>query len=127
MAVTRVYEHPTIGSTAGAIPAAQRVADQVTFTLCDVDSSDLAIIVTHNMNLSAAELARGLPITIIQPVIASARGSAWMVGSAALPGTTGKATDTIQMTRLVAAAAGATGAGVVQIRVHLIRPHTIGR
>lgn len=127
MAVTRVFEHPTIGSTAGAIPAAARVADQVTFTLNDVDSADLAITVTHNMNLTAAELARGLPITIIQPVIASARGSAWMVGSAALPGTTGKATNTIDLTRLVAAAAGATGAAAIQVRVHLLRPHTIGR
>lgn len=124
MAVTRVFEHPTIGATA---PTAVQAKDQVTFTLNDVDSADLAITVTHNMNLSAAELARGLPITIIQPVIASARGSAWMVGSAALPGTTGKAANQIDLTRLVAAAAGATGAGVVQVRVHLLRPHTIGR
>lgn len=126
MAVTRVYEHPTIGSTAGAIPAAARVADQVTFTLNDVDSADLAIIVTHNMNLTTDDLARGLPIAVITPVDVTARSSGWMIGTAALPGTTGKATNTIQMTKIVNAGS-APGAGVIQVRVQLSRPHTIGR
>jgi hypothetical protein len=122
MAVTAVYEHPTIGTVA---PTALQAKDRVTFTLNDIDTADVAITVTHNMGFNTAELAAGFPIVILQPLRASARTSQWIVGSVALPGDTGKAANAIDLTRVVGA--GDTGTAVAQIRVHLLRPHTIGR
>jgi hypothetical protein len=122
MAVSAVYEHPVVGTVA---PTALQAKDQVTFTLNDIDTADVAITVTHNMGFSTAELALGFPIVILQPLRASARTSQWIVGSAGLPGDTGKAANSIALTRVVSA--GDTGTAVAQIRVHLLRPHTIGR
>ena len=81
MAVTAVFEHPVIGTTP---PTALQAEDRVTLTLNDIDSADVAITVTHNLGLSTAELAAGFPITVLQPLRASARTSQWIVGSAAL-------------------------------------------
>lgn len=126
MAVTAIYEYPYTGvAPSPTAPAAAAVADRVTFTLNDVVSADAAIVVTHNMGLNTAELAAGFPIVVLQPLRASARTSQWIVGSAALPGDTGKAANAISLTRVVSA--GDTGTAVAQIRVHLLRPHTIGR
>ena len=122
MAVLAVYQHPVAGFVA---PTAVQAKDRVTFTLNDVVSADASITVTHNMGLSAAELAAGFPIAILTPLRASSWSSQWLVGSAALPGATGKTTDTIQLTRVVSA--GDTGTAVAQISVTLLRPHTIGR
>jgi hypothetical protein len=123
MPSTATYEHPVIGLVA---PAALLVADQVTFTINDVANADVALIVTHNMGLSAAELAAGLPIVTLVPLRASARAADWIIGSAALPGITGKTANTIQLTKVAGAGVDA-GAGIAQIRVHLQRPHSIGR
>jgi hypothetical protein len=123
MAATVVYEHPAAGGTP---PTALQTNEQVTFTINDVVSADTAITVTHNLGLSTAELAAGLPITILQPLRASALAAQWIVGSAALPGATGKTTNAIDLTK-VNAVGNDSGTAVAQIRVHLIRPHTIGR
>ena len=122
MAATVNYQHPVVGTTA---PTALQAKERVTFTINDITSADVTIIVTHNMAISAADLAAGSPIVILEPLRASAWSSQWLVGSAALPGATGKTTDTIQLTRVVSA--GDTGTAVAQIRVTLLRPHTIGR
>lgn len=126
MAVTAVYEHPT---SPGA-PSLLQAKEQVTFTLNDVLNADTTIIVTHNMALSAADLAAGLPIVVFEPLRATARGaagSAWCVGSAALPGIAGKTANAIQLTKTAGAGSNDPGAGVAQIRIHLLRPHSIGR
>jgi len=126
MAVTANFEHPPTGTTN---PTAVQVADRVTFTLNDVFTADVGITVTHNMGLSTAELARGLPIVVLQPLLAAARESLWCVGSTAdaAAGTTGKNANTIVLARIAGGATAASGTAVAQIRVHLLRPHTIGR
>jgi hypothetical protein len=123
MAATIVYEHPIAG---GVAPSALQAEDQVSFTINDVVSADTAITVTHNMGLSVADLAAGLPIVVLQPLRASARAAQWIIGSAALPGATGKTANAIDLIK-VNAVGNDTGTAVAQIRVHLIRPHTIGR
>ena len=123
MAATAVYEHPVIGLVA---PTALQAIDQVTFTINDVADADTTLIVTHNMGLSAVELAAGLPIVTLVPLRASARAADWLVGSAALPGITGKTANTIELTKTAPAGVDAV-VGVAQIRVHLQRPHSIGR
>lgn len=123
MAVTVVYEHPVAGDTA---PTAAQAKEQVTFTLNNVVTADSAIIVTHNMGLSVADLAAGLPIVVLQPLRPSANTAQWIIGSAALPGATGKTANAIQLTK-VSTTGSDTGTAVAQIRIHLRRPHTIGR
>lgn len=123
MAATPFYETPATGYV---VPTAVQVKDQVTFVLTDVVTADAAVIVTHNMAMSAADLAAGFPIVVLQPLRASARGAEWLVGSAALPGATGKTANAIQLSK-VNTAGSDTGSAVAQIRVHLLRPHTIGR
>jgi hypothetical protein len=126
MAVTAVYEYPITGVAPSPLaPTAVQVADRVTFTLNDVVSADASVTVVHNMGFNTAELAAGFPIVVMQPLRASARTSQWIIGSAALPGDTGKAANSIDLTRVVGA--GDTGTAVAQIRIHLLRPHTIGR
>jgi hypothetical protein len=78
MAVTAVFELPATGLVN---PAAEQVADRVTFTLNDVVTGDTVITVTHNMNLSAADLAAGFPIVVLQPLRATARSANWVVGT----------------------------------------------
>lgn len=127
MAVTAVFEHPPTGLVN---PAAAVVKDRVTFTLNDVLSADVGITVTHNMNLSTADLAAGFPIVVVQPLLAGARDSAWCVGSTAnaAAGTTGKNANTIVLTREGGVGVTAdAGAAIMQIRITLLRPHTIGR
>lgn len=123
MAATIVYEHPVAGSVA---PTALQAKEQVTFTLNDVVTADSAITVTHNMGMSTADLAAGLPLVIFQPLRASARAAQWLIGSAALPGATGKTANSIDLTK-VGTLGSDSGTAVAQIRVHLIRPHSIGR
>ena len=124
MAATAVFQHPIIGG--GPPLAITQVKDEVTFTINDVADADTTLIVTHNMGLSVADLAKGFPICIIEWLRASARASLWIVGSAAQPGITGKTANTIELTKVAPAGVDA-GAGVAQIRVHLLRPHTIGQ
>jgi hypothetical protein len=123
MAATIVYEHPVAG---GVAPTALQAKEQVTFTINDVVTADTAITVTHNMGMTTADLAAGLPIVVLQPLRASARAAQWIIGSAALPGATGKTANTIDLTK-VNGLGSDSGTAVAQIRVHLIRPHSIGR
>lgn len=114
MAISVNYEHPVTGAVA---PTALQTIDEVTF-ICDggaAGGADTAVIVTHNMGLSVADLAAGRPEVILEPLTAVARLSLWVV--------TAKAADTITLGK----AAGAGTVGAAQLRVHIRRPHTIGR
>ena len=117
MAATPVYEYPVAGTAPGVVPTAAQVKDLVTFTVIGSAAAE-TIAVTHNMNLSAAELALGLPIVHLEPLFASAGTEAisasWIVAA--------KAAATLSLTHL---AAGSSD--VPQLRVHVLRPHTIGR
>lgn len=119
MAVTVTYEHPVTGIVA---PTALQTKEQVTATVIATLDADAAAIIVHNMGLTAAELALGLPIVVLEPILAAARTSDWIVGSAALPA--GKDANTIQVSKTIA---GGSGNGAAQLRVNILRPHTIGR
>lgn len=118
MAATAVYEYPVAG-TAGVIPAptVAQVKDLVTFAVIGSAAAE-TIAVTHNMNLSLAELTLGFPIVILEPLFASAGtevlSASWIVAA--------KATATVSLTHL---AAGSSD--IPMLRVHVLRPHTIGR
>jgi hypothetical protein len=124
MAVTAVFEHPP---TALVDPAAAIVKDRVTFTLNDVSTGDVSIVVTHNMNMSVEDLAAGFPIVVVQPLRDSARYNQLTIGTVALPGVLAKATNAISLSMVIADTAGDSGIAVAQVRIHLLRPHTIGR
>jgi len=117
MAATVVYEYPVAGTAPGVVPTAAQVRDMVTFTVIGSAAAE-TIAATHNMNLSAAELAAGLPVVVLEPLFASAGTEAisasWIVAA--------KATATLSLTHL---AAGSSD--IPQLRVHVRRPHTIGR
>lgn len=123
MPSTAVYEHPVAGLVA---PTALQAADMVSFTINDVAAADVTLQVVHNLGFTAAELAQGKPVVTLEPLLASARASDWIVGSAAFPGITGVQANTIDLTKTAPAGAD-PGIGVAQIRVHIQRPHSIGR
>lgn len=109
------YEYPTTG-----VPAAVQVKDLVTFTIVATASAGVAVAVTHNMNISVADLALGFPEVILEPLYGTAGtealidAGAWIVSA--------KAANTVTLTK---AATG--GAPAAVIRAHVLRPHTIGR
>ena len=115
MAITVGYLHPVIG--AGA-PAAVQVATQVTATVIASVDADANADITHNMNLTAAELAAGFPIVVLEPVTAFAQLSLWYVPTAS------KTATGVRVTKSVA---GGSGNAAIQLIVHILRPHTIGR
>lgn len=109
MAGTAVYEYPVAG---GVAPTALQTKETVVATLL----SDGLIgdgIITHNMGLSAADLAAGRPVINLERYAAGALAAQWIV--------TAFDANTVTCTQL--AAGGATNT----IRVTIRRPHTIGR
>lgn len=115
MAITVTYEHPVAGLVA---PTAVQVATQVTATVIASADGDTNADITHNMALSVAELAAGFPIVILEPLTAPAQLSLWYVPAA------NKTTNAVRVTKSVA---GGSGNAAAQLRVHILRPHTIGR
>jgi len=117
MAATVVYEYPVAGTAPGVVPTAVQVKDLVTFAVIGSAAAE-TIAATHNMSLSAADLAAGLPIVILEPLFASAGTEAisasWIVSA--------KAAATLSLAHL---AAGSSD--IPMLRVHVLRPHTIGR
>jgi hypothetical protein len=117
MAVTVTYEHPVAG---GAAPTAAQALGLVTANIIDTSTAIAAAVVSHNMNLSVAELALGFPQVILTPLFASvgneAIGSDWVL--------TAKAANTVSLAKVSGAG---TGSALPQLRVHVLRPHTIGQ
>lgn len=119
MAILVTYEHPTQGSAAVATPTAVQVADLVTFNVSAVSADTAAAGIAHNMNLSAAELALGFPEVILERLYGTtgtiAPGAQWIVAA--------KAANTIGLAKVDATG----GDPLPSVRVHVLRPHTIGR
>lgn len=116
MAVTVTYEHPIAGVVA---PTAQQMIGHdlcVANIIADADG-DAAAVVTHNMAISVADLAAGLPSVVLEPgPNAAAQLSLWIV--------TAKDANTVTVGKTVV---GGSGNVAAQLRVHVRRPHTIGR
>jgi hypothetical protein len=111
------YKHPVAGLVA---PTALQAKDLVTFVIVATASAGVTVTATHNLGVSAADLALGFPEVVIEPLYASAGTEALNDAGAWL--CIAKDANTVQLAK---AATGGSTLPVVQ--VHVLRPHTIGR
>lgn len=111
------YEHPVTGAIA---PTALQAKDQVTFNVIATASAAVTVTATHNMAISAADLALGFPEVILEPLYGVAGTEALVDAGAWIVST--KATNTVELTK-----ANTGGCAAAVIRAHVLRPHTIGR
>lgn len=111
------YKHPVAGLVA---PTAVQAKDLVVFVIVATATAGVTVTATHNMGISAADLALGFPEVIIEPLYASA-GTEVLVDAGA-PVCILKDANTVQIAK---AATGASSLPVVQVSV--LRPHTLGR
>ncbi len=102
-----------VAPTAAQMQGINEVIAQVVAT-ADADVGPFTI--THNMGLSAAELAAGLPEVVLQPILAPGALKAWSI--------TTKATNTIQITGNNVVGSGVAGNS---LQVTIRRNHTIIR
>ena len=115
MAVTVTYEYPVAGAVAPTATQVKRVSAVVASVEADADADVLADI-THNMAISAADLAAGLPIINIEMLLPEG----WISTPHVLAA--GKLTNTLAVTMSNAVGSGAAGD---QFRVTILRPNTI--
>lgn len=113
------YAWPATAS-AGLAPTALQAKELVTFTIAATATAAVTVTATHNMGITSAELALGFPEVILEPLYGVAGTEA--LNDAGAWVCTNKDTATVQLTK---AATGAAAAAV--LRVHILRPHTIGR
>lgn len=113
MAVTTTYSYPVAGTTAPTAAQSSAVNAVVSTVIATADADTTATI-THNFGLSASELSNGFPIVIITPLLSNAITSGWYASAVA--------TNSITLTKGTGAGSGNAGA---QIRVTVLRPHTI--
>lgn len=120
MAINLNYLWPATGAVA---PTALQVADEVVVDVEATADGDGDAAITHNLGLSAADLAVGKPLITLMigagvvANAAAARLSNWLI--------TAIAANTITVTKV--AGAGGSGAAGAQLRVSIKRPHSIGR
>jgi hypothetical protein len=117
MAAVITYQYPVAGLVA---PTALQVADQVTAVVEALDADTDAVVI-HNLGLTAAQLLLGWPIVTLEPLYAVGGTEAiladWYVRL--------KTANDITITKV---AVGGSGTGVgPTVRVHIQRPHSIGR
>lgn len=118
MAVTVTYECPlsvqatTVGPTAAQAAATQEVSATIVATA----DADVAATVTHNWGLSVAALALGHPWVVLEPILSQALAvlSSWTI-----------ATKTLNVVTLTKLATAGSGNAAAQLRVHIIKPHSL--
>jgi hypothetical protein len=119
MAAVVTYTYPT-ACIAPVVPAAAQVKGLVTLTIGASTAAE-TVVVTHNMNLSAAELTRRLPEVVLETLFApdgvETILAGWIVSA--------RAADTISLTKLATGGISSAGAAPM-LRVHLMRPNTVG-
>lgn len=116
MAVTVTYEHPVAGAVAPTAAQAAAVS-MVSANVIATADADTTAVITHNMALTAAELAAGFPLVTILPLLQA-------VGALSEWAMTAKDANTCTFTKGTGAGSGNAGA---QLRVVVQRPHTIIR
>ena len=116
MAVTVNYENPVIGTTAPTA-AQSALANEVSATVIATADADVAATITHNLAISAADIAAGLPWVIVESLLSQALAalSAWTVNDP-------KGANAVVLTKLATAGSGNAAKA---IRVHVMRPHTL--
>jgi uncharacterized heparinase superfamily protein len=115
MAVTVGYLSPVTGAVAPT--ALQAQSQLVRATVIATADGDTDAVITHNLGLSAAELALGRPDVILTSgyaEAAAARLSDWVV--------TALAANTVTVTKTTAGGSGAAG---IQLHVTVLRPHSL--
>lgn len=115
MAVTVTYEWPVAGVVA---PTALEVADKVVANVIAALDADVLATITHNLGLSAAELAAGFPEVMVEQMLPQG----WLSTPHVLAA--GKTTNAVAVTMSNAVGSGAATA---QFRVTISRPHSIGK
>lgn len=116
MAVSVVYEHPVAGGTA---PTALEAADKVVAEIISTADADTGpAVITHNMGVSAADLAAGFPEVLIEQLLPAG----WLNLPHVLAAN--KLTNSVGVTLTNV---GSSGNANAQIRVTITRPHTVGR
>jgi hypothetical protein len=114
MAITVTYQHPVAGLVA---PTALQTSGLVTATVIKGADGDVAAVITHNMGLSAADLAAGFPkVTLTPTEQITAVLSDWTVAALGANAVT-----------LAATAAVGSGSANPQLTVHIERPHSLVR
>jgi len=114
MAVTVTYEHPVAGLVP---PTAVEAKGIVNATIIKGADADIAATVTHNMGISAADLAAGFPKVTITPIEqVTAAIADWTVAALGANDIT-----------LAATAGVGSGSANPQVRVIIERPHSIVR
>lgn len=115
MAVTVTYLNVGSGTTPPTVGAAMHV-NSVVATIIATADGDVAAVITHNLQLSAADIAAGWPTVLFEKMSSFAQTSDWYIASLD-PNWVGLAKHN---------AAGG-GNAAVQLRVVVARPHTIVR
>lgn len=115
MAVTITYEHPVAGGTAPTATEAKRVSAVVAVVEATA-AGDLSATIEHNMALSAAELAAGFPVVIMELMLPGA----WVKAPHELAA--GRLTNTLEITM-----ENAGGVAGNMFRVTVLRPNTLIR
>lgn len=115
MAVTVTYEHPITGAVA---PTAAQVADKVVVNVIATADADVLATLTHNMGISADDLAAGFPEVLVEQMLPEG----WLSTPHVLAA--GKTTNAVAV---VMSNAVGSGNAAAQFRVTVSRPHTIGR
>jgi len=115
MAVTITYEYPVAGAVAPTAAEVRRLS-AVVATVEATAAGDLLATITHNMAISAADLAAGWPIIIFEPMLPDFYNKAPHVLAA------GKLTSSAEVTM-----ENAGGVAGDQYRVTILRPNTVVR
>lgn len=111
MAYVVTFLYPIAGLTAPT--ATQSYGhNQVSADINKGASGDTDVTITHNMNISVADLAAGFPEVVLEPTLASFYTALYFVAS--------RTTNTVVLT-------GATGGGTTgaNVRVRIRRPNSI--
>jgi hypothetical protein len=121
MAVTVNYEYPIVVAVPpGVAPTALQVHDSVIAAVIATANGDTDAVITHNFGLTGpgvgSQLNAGQPEVLLIPLLPVAIVASWIVSA--------RAANTITVTKL---GVGGTSDAAVQLRVHIKRPHSIGR
>lgn len=112
-AVTVTYQYPVAGAVA---PTQAQIANlsAVSATVTATADADTTATITHNFQLSAAQLANGQPIVVLAGLLAAAQISLWVVTSITA--------NTIVLTKATTAT---SGNAAPQLQVWVLRPNTL--
>jgi hypothetical protein len=114
MAVTLDYTFPDAGGATEPTQARMAGRSLVQGTIIKSADGDNTVTITHNMQLTAAQLTQGFPEVVLEPLLANYYITNPFVAS--------KTADTVVLTLGTGGGSGNAGA---QIRFRIRRPHSM--